>query len=87
MSQTESSSCGCSTSSKSDTATYYIDNMDCKNEEAMIRQSLGALDGVSALAFDLKQRTLVITHTLPSLAPLKMPCGASACDRSAEPLA
>lgn len=67
MSQTESSSCGCSTSSKSDTATYYIDNMDCKNEEAMIRKSLSALDGVSDLAFDLRQRTLAITHTLPSL--------------------
>lgn len=67
MSQTAPSSCGCSTSSKSDTVTYYIDNMDCKNEEAMIRKSLGALDGVSALAFDLKQRTLAITHTLPSL--------------------
>lgn len=57
MSQTATSSCECSKSSKSDTATYYIDNMDCKNEEAMIRKSLGALDGVSALAFDLKQTT------------------------------
>ena len=71
MSQTATSSCEFSKSSKSDTATYYIDNMDYKNEEAMIRKSLGALDGVSDLAFDLKQRMLVITHTLPSLGVLE----------------
>ncbi|MDO8770036.1 MAG: cation transporter, partial [Burkholderiaceae bacterium] len=67
MSQTATPCCGCSASSKPESATYYIDKMDCRNEEALIRQSLNAFDGVSGLEFDLKNRILVISHTLPTL--------------------
>lgn len=41
---------------------YSIENMDCPSEEALIRAHLGKLDGIEVLAFDLQQRTLVVTH-------------------------
>jgi Zn2+/Cd2+-exporting ATPase len=67
MNQTTTPSCGCSKSPNPEIAVYYIDKMDCKSEEAQIRQSLGALKGVSGLDFDLKNRVLTISHTLRTL--------------------
>ena len=46
---------------------YRIENMDCPTEEALIRDKLGHLPGVSDLEFNLVQRRLTVRHTLPSL--------------------
>jgi Cd2+/Zn2+-exporting ATPase len=45
--------------------------MDCPTEEALIRDKLAHLPGVVALEFNLVQRTLAITHKLPSAEPLE----------------
>jgi Zn2+/Cd2+-exporting ATPase len=42
--------------------TYRIENMDCPSEEKLIRSHLGALDGIQVLDFDLRERTLSVTH-------------------------
>ena len=44
---------------------YRIDNMDCPTEEALIRKKLASLDGIVALDFNLMQRVLNVSHTLP----------------------
>lgn len=72
MRQTTTSSCGCSKSSNPEIATYYIHKMDSKNEVALIRQSLDALNGVSGLEFDLKNRVLTVSHTLLTLEQLEV---------------
>ena len=51
-------------------AVYRIENMDCPNEEKLIRGRLQAISGVQALHFDLPGRTLKVTHTLASLTPV-----------------
>ncbi|MDB5992428.1 MAG: Heavy metal translocating P-type ATPase [Herbaspirillum sp.] len=43
-------------------ATFIIDNMDCPTEEALIRNKLSPMDGVSHLDFNLMQRKLTVTH-------------------------
>lgn len=45
----------------------HIENMDCPTEEALIRNKLKGFPGVTGLDFNLLQRTLTISHTLPSL--------------------
>ena len=45
----------------------HIENMDCPTEEALIRNKLKGFSGVTGLEFNLLQRNLVISHTLPSL--------------------
>lgn len=45
----------------------HIENMDCPTEEALIRNKLKGFPGVLGLEFNLLQRNLVISHTLPSL--------------------
>ena len=50
--------------------TYYIAAMDCRNEEAALRKSLGLLPGVLALDFDLKAHTLTVDHTLADIEPI-----------------
>ena len=52
-------------------ATYRIENMDCPTEEALIRDRLGKLAGVTGLDFNLMQRTLAVSHNLPSLQPVE----------------
>jgi Cd2+/Zn2+-exporting ATPase len=44
---------------------YRIDNMDCPTEEALIRKKLASMDGIVALDFNLMQRVLSVSHTLP----------------------
>lgn len=74
-----SASCGCNSagglaatneSAALQQTVFHIDNMDCRSEETTIRNSLQAMDGVAALEFDLPERTLTVSHTLPSAAPL-----------------
>jgi Cd2+/Zn2+-exporting ATPase len=45
----------------------HIENMDCPTEEALIRNKLKGFPGVTGLEFNLLQRNLIISHTLPSL--------------------
>ena len=45
----------------------HIENMDCPTEEALIRSKLKGFPGVTGLEFNLLQRNLTISHTLPSL--------------------
>lgn len=46
--------------------TYFISNMDCVNEEKLIREGLARITGIEQLEFDLAKRHLQITHTLAS---------------------
>ncbi|MDP3139714.1 MAG: heavy metal translocating P-type ATPase, partial [Burkholderiaceae bacterium] len=50
---------------------YRIENMDCPTEEALIRDRLGKVDGVTALEFNLMQRMLTVSHALPSPEPVE----------------
>ncbi len=64
MTQNSCSSCGCGNARDAREQTVYrIGNMDCPNEEKLIRSRLEALAGVHELAFDLPQRTLTVTHS------------------------
>jgi len=45
-------------------AIFIIDNMDCPTEEALIRNKLSTMEGVTTLDFNLIQRKLTVTHTL-----------------------
>lgn len=47
-------------------AIYIIDNMDCPTEEALIRNKLTGMVGVTHLDFNLMKRRLTVTHTLQS---------------------
>lgn len=78
MTQPASTSCGCAAAqpiigspTKTETTSFRIENMDCRNEEALIRERLGVLDGVGTLAFDLAQRTLLVTHEAQALGPVE----------------
>ena len=63
------------TSSSRDTpgarVVYRIDNMDCPTEEALIRNKLSGVAGIKGLEFNLLQRTLAVTHELPSMKPVE----------------
>ena len=52
------------TSAGSSQAIFIINNMDCPTEEALIRNKLSSMDGITALEFNLMQRKLTVTHTL-----------------------
>ena len=83
MSECSGKGCGCSAASlvqpetrtrpttEAATVRFRIDNMDCPTEEALIRGKLAGLPGVLRLDFNLMQRTLKVTHALPSLAPVE----------------
>ena len=45
---------------------YHIPNMDCPMEEALIRNALGPLPGVTGLECNLLQRVLTVYHLLPA---------------------
>ncbi len=75
MSECASKSCGCSGKTTATTETeaaiekqvvFRIEDMDCPTEEALIRDKLAPLPGVLALEFNLLQRTLSVSHKLPS---------------------
>ncbi|WP_259373263.1 heavy metal translocating P-type ATPase [Azohydromonas caseinilytica] len=63
------SSCGGSAATLSEDV-FTIPNMDCRSEEAAIRERLGKLAQVQALSFDLPGRRLTVTHSLASPQPL-----------------
>jgi Cd2+/Zn2+-exporting ATPase len=46
------------------TDVYYIPEMDCDEEIALIRKKLGALEGLLDLEFNLVSQKLIVTHTV-----------------------
>ena len=46
-------------------SVYRIENMDCPTEEGLIREKLQDMPGVAGLEFNLMQRKLTVTHSLP----------------------
>ena len=52
-------------------AVYRIDNMDCPMEEALIRNKLAGMAGVTGLEFNLMKRVLTVRHDLDSLAEVE----------------
>lgn len=48
------------------TSVFNIPSMDCPAEEAVIRNRVGKMPGVSGLSFDLFNRRLTVEHTLES---------------------
>lgn len=57
--------------SGSSQAIFIIDNMDCPTEEALIRNKLSSMNGITELDFNLMQRKLTVTHTLGSADAIK----------------
>ena len=51
--------------------TFRIENMDCPTEEALIRDRLGKVSGIHAMDFNLMQRVLSVSHTLPTTEPIE----------------
>ena len=77
MNKDPSNSCGCSGGNsppascaleKTSTATtvFQVSNMDCRNEEALVRRTLEGMPGVQRLEFDLPQRKLTVSHSTVS---------------------
>ena len=50
---------------------YRIENMDCPTEEALIRDKLAQVPGVTSLDFNLMQRLLTVRHETPSREPIE----------------
>src|SRR5574340_832910 len=51
-------------------SVFVIRNMDCPTEEALIRKRLGSVPGIGALAFNLMDRRLTVTHALADERPI-----------------
>ncbi len=75
MNKDLSNSCGCSGGSdpqvkcakeqaSTGSTVFHVSNMDCRNEEALVRRTLENIPGVERLEFDLPQRKLTVSHSL-----------------------
>jgi len=53
------------------TVAYRIEKMDCPTEEALIRDRLARVAGITRLDFDLIGRELTVVHTLPTAQPIE----------------
>ena len=53
------------------TVAYRIEKMDCPTEEALIRDRLAGVAGITRLDFNLIGRELTVVHTLPSAQPIE----------------
>ncbi len=73
MNKEPSSPCACSggngqqtacasEQASTETTVFHVSNMDCRNEEALVRRTLEGMPGVERLLFDLPQRLLTISH-------------------------
>lgn len=65
-------------------AAFIIDNMDCPTEEALVRNKLSGMEGIARLDFNLMQRKLTVTHTLPE--PESIQAALKAIDMNAVPV-
>jgi Cd2+/Zn2+-exporting ATPase len=75
MNQDTANSCGCgepatpvqsscSTRKAAQSTVFHVSNMDCRNEEALVRRTLEGMPGVQRLDFDLPNRWLTVLHEL-----------------------
>ncbi len=82
MNNVPSNSCGCSAGSSQQAGcagepastartVFHVSNMDCRNEEALVRRTLEAMSGVERLEFDLPQRTLIVGHSVVTVDTLE----------------
>ncbi|WP_445180550.1 heavy metal translocating P-type ATPase [Pseudomonas sp. McL0111] len=51
-------------------SSFRIEAMDCPTEQTLIQNKLGKLAGVEQLEFNLINRVLGVTHSLPDTAPI-----------------
>ncbi|WP_323150989.1 heavy metal translocating P-type ATPase [Pseudomonas glycinae] len=51
-------------------SSFRIDAMDCPTEQTLIQNRLGKLAGIQQLEFNLINRVLGVTHSLPDTAPI-----------------
>jgi len=74
MNKDPANSCGCSGGNSqptgcakekpsTETTVFHVSNMDCRNEEALVRRTLEGMPGVERLEFDLPQRKLTVSHS------------------------
>lgn len=68
-SKTEAISTGSSSSDYGESSTLRIEQMDCPTEERLITDKLSGMPGITALQFNLLQRTLTIGHQPQALEP------------------
>ena len=82
MNKDSSNSCGCSggnsqpascfqASAGTETTVFMVSNMDCRNEEALVRRTLEGMPGVERLEFDLPQRKLTVLHSVATVDALE----------------
>ncbi len=76
MNKDPSNSCGCTGGNNgqeascakeqagSENTVFHVSNMDCRNEEALVRRTLEGMPGVERLDFDLSQRKLTVSHSV-----------------------
>lgn len=73
MNKESPNTCGCSGGSGQQTGcasekpsteitVFHVSNMDCRNEEALVRRTLEGMPGIERLLFDLPQRQLIVSH-------------------------
>ena len=86
MNKEPSSPCACSggngqqtacasEQASTETTVFHVSNMDCRNEEALVRRTLEGMPGVERLLFDLPQRLLTISHREVSADALEQALG------------
>ncbi len=73
MNKDPSNSCGCGGSGRqascakepagAESTVFHVSNMDCRNEEALVRRTLEGRPGVERLEFDLPERKLTVLHS------------------------
>ena len=74
MNKDSPNSCGCNggsaaqsgcakTGAAAQTTVFRVSTMDCRNEEGLVRRTLGGRPGVERLEFDLANRRLTVLHS------------------------
>lgn len=58
------------TSADARLSSFRIEAMDCPTEQTLIQNKLGKLAGIQQLEFNLINRVLGVTHSLPDTAPI-----------------
>ncbi len=58
------------TSADAQLSSFRIEAMDCPTEQTLIQNKLGKLPGIEQLEFNLINRVLGVTHSLPDTAPI-----------------
>jgi Cd2+/Zn2+-exporting ATPase len=46
------------------TSIFYVEGMDCANEERVVREALKVIDGIDDIKFDLVNQRLIVVHRI-----------------------